>query len=188
MSKRGIQMLPVEEAKKRGADVGIPEEMAELSVFRILLRHPPLAGAMRKLLSQLLIHNELDARLRELLILRIGWRTGSVYEWTQHWRVSRLLEIPEEDLVAVRDWEGSDRFGDVERAVLTAVDETLDTGAMTAKTWDACARHMSTEALLELVAAVGHWRMYSSLLRTLQVPLEHGVDPWPPDGRRPAES
>ena len=30
--------------------------------------------------------NALDPRLRELLILRIGWRTGAVYEWTQHWR------------------------------------------------------------------------------------------------------
>ena len=47
----------------------------------------------------------IDARLRELIIMRIGWRQGSVYEWTQHWRVARMLEIPEEDLVAVRDWK-----------------------------------------------------------------------------------
>ena len=33
--------------------------------------------------------------------MRIGWRQGSVYEWTQHWRVARMLEIPEDDLLGV---------------------------------------------------------------------------------------
>ena len=185
MSKRGVPMLSVEEAKARAAEVDIPAEMAELSVFRVLLRHPPLAKALERLLAQLMWHNQLDARLRELVILRIGWRTGAVYEWTQHWRVARLLEIPEEDLLAVRDWESSDVLGPADKAVLAAVDETLDSGGMSARTWDACARHLSTEALLELPVAIGHWRMYSSLLRSLQVPLEPGVDPWPPDGQRP---
>ena len=187
VSKRGINMLPVEEAKKRGAEVGVPEEMAEFSVFRMLLRHPPLAAAMYGLLAELMFRNELDARLRELVILRIGWRSGSVYEWTQHWRISRALEIPEEHLLAVRDWESSEVLGEADKAVLAAVDETLDTGAVAARTWDACARHLSSEALLELVTAIGHWRLYSSLLRTLQVPLEDGVEAWPPDGRRPSE-
>ena len=36
--------------------------------------------------------------------------------------------------------------------------------------------------LLELVVAIGNWRLFSSLLRSLEVPLEEGVAPWPPDG------
>ncbi|MFP8876864.1 MAG: carboxymuconolactone decarboxylase family protein, partial [Myxococcota bacterium] len=35
---------------------------------------------------------------------------------------------------------------------------------------------------LELLGAIGTWRFVSQLLRSLEVPLEEGVAPWPPDG------
>jgi alkylhydroperoxidase family enzyme len=178
-------MLDPEAARRAAIDAGIPEAMTDLSVFRVLLHHPVLAGAIYRLLSTLLWKGTLDARLRELVIMRIGWRTASEYEWTQHWRVSRLLEIPERDLLAVRDWHGADCFGAAERAVLAATDETLDVGAISPETWAECAEHLSSEALLELVVAIGNWRMFSSLLRSLEVPLEDGVEPWPPDGTTP---
>jgi alkylhydroperoxidase family enzyme len=108
-----------------------------------------------------------------------------VYEWTQHWRVARDLEVSEADLLAVRDWEAAE-LGPAERAVLAATDETIDTGTISASTWAECAGHLSTEALLELVVAIGNWRTFSSLLRSLEVPLEDGVTPWPPDGLAPS--
>jgi hypothetical protein len=40
--------------------------------------------------------------------------------------------------------------------------------------------------LIVVVVAMGKWRRFSSLLRSLEVPLEEGVQPWPPDGRAPA--
>ena len=158
--------------------------MAELSIFRVLLHHPPVAKAVFGLLSTLLFNSKLDLRLRELVIMRIGWVTGSVYEWTQHWRVAKALGVDEADLLAVREWRSADRFGDAERAVLAATDETLATGTISPETWKACEANVGgREDLLELVAAIGTWRMISSLLRSLEIPLEEGVEPWPPDGR-----
>jgi len=54
-------------------------------------------------------------------------------------------------------------------------------------TWQACRDHVSDDpkVLLELVAAIGTWRMVSGVLRTVKVPLEVGVTSWPPDGRSP---
>ncbi len=162
--------------------------MAELSIFRVLLHHPPVAKAVFNLLATLLFNSKLDRRLRELVIMRIGWVTGSVYEWTQHWRVAKTLGVDEGDLLAVREWRSADCFGDPERAVLAATDETMATGTISPETWAACEAHVGArEDLLELVAAIGTWRMISSLLRSLEGPLEEGVEPWPPDGRDPAE-
>jgi len=180
-----VPMLDPESARAAAKEVGIPEDMARLSIFRMLLAHPTLAGAAYKLLSMLLFKGVLDPRLRELVIMRIGWRTGSDYEWTQHWRVSGMMKIPEDDVLAVRDWRQSDRLGDVERAVLAATDETLETGTISAATWEQCAAHLPNDALIELVVAIGNWRLYSSLLRSLEVPLEDGVASWPPDGVAP---
>lgn len=181
-----IPMLAVDAARVAASGVGVPEAMARLSVFKVLLRHEDLAAAVYGLLHQLLWNGSLDARLRELIIMRIGWRQGSVYEWTQHWRVARMLEIPEEDLVAVREWKASDRFDRADRAVLAATDETLGGGAISASTWaELEATVPDDRARLEVVLAIANWSMFAQLLRSLEVPLEEGVDPWPPDGALP---
>ena len=183
MSEPRVARLSVEEAKARAEEAGLPAMMAELNVFRVLLQHPTLAKSLNGLLSMLLFRGKLDARLRELVIMRIGWVTGSVYEWTQHWRVALQLGVEESDLLAVRDWKAHDHWSDTDRAVLAATDETLESGCVSAGTWAECAKHLPSESeQLELLGAIGTWRMISQILRSLQVPLEEGVAPWPPDG------
>jgi alkylhydroperoxidase family enzyme len=181
-----IEPLPADAAKAAAESAGVLPRMAELSVFRVLLRQPGAAKAVQDLLVALLFRGALDARLRELLIMRIGWATGSVYEWTQHWRVARELGVPAEDLLAVRAWRSSERLDARDRAVLAATDETLADGVISDATWREICRHLATDAeRVELVAAIGCWRMISSLLRSLEVPLEEGVAAWPPDGAAP---
>ena len=182
-----IPLLDVETAKAAAASAGIPGYLAELSVFRLVLHNPNVASALNALLQHLLWQGTLDTRLRELIIMRLGWATGSEYEWTQHWRVATQLGVDEEDLRAVRDWRHSDRFGSVEIAVLAATDETIADGTISDATWAACSDALGGDPglLVELVAVIGNWRLFSALLRSLAVPLEDGVDPWPPDGRRP---
>ena len=186
MSESRLARLDPERAHAAAEAVGIPAVMADLSVFRVLLHNPGVAKALQDLLSALLWRGQLDARLRELVIMRLGWATGSVYEWTQHWRVATGIGIDEADLTAVRDWRNESRFGDLERAVLAATDETLAHGWISDATWAECQRHLTSPAeLVELVVAIGNWRLFSSLLQSLDVPLEDGVSPWPPDGLVP---
>ena len=188
MSEREARVarLGIDEARAAADAAGLPAMMAELSVFQVLLRNPRVAKALQDMLSALLWQGQLDARLRELVIMRIGWKTGSEYEWTQHWRVATGIGINPADLVGVRDWRSYDGFGAADRAALAATDDTLETGAISAATWAECERHVGgPEELIELVVAIGNWRLFSSLLRSLEVPLEDGVEAWPPDGRAP---
>lgn len=183
-----LPLLTMDEAKAAALDAGVPEIVAELNVFRVLLHHPPLARWFSDFLMGLLWDGRLDRRLRELVIMRLGWVTGSVYEWTQHWSIARLLDVPDEDLLGVRDWRRHEGFGPADRAVLAATDETLETGRVGQRTWAACTEHVSDDphVLLELVAVIGLWRMVSGVLRTLEVPLEDGVEAWPPTGTPPS--
>ncbi len=186
MSEARVPRLSIEEAKAAAEANGLSAQMAELSVFRVLLRHPGVAKALQGMLTALLFRGQLDARLRELAIMRIGWVTKSEYEWTQHWRVAKQLGLPDDALLAVRDWRASSLLGDADRAVLAATDETLEQGVISAATWAELEKHLSPEHRIELVVAIGNWRLFSSLLRSLEIPLEDGVAAWPPDGRRPA--
>jgi alkylhydroperoxidase family enzyme len=183
MSEPRIPLLPIDEAKQAALKMEVPEAIAELNVFRILLRQPKLAKCVNDLLMTLLFGGALDARLRELIIMRIGWTTGAVYEWTQHWRIALRLGVEESDLLAVRDWRAHSHWSAADRAILSATDETLEKGAVSAETWAECAKHLQSDAeQLELLGAIGTWRMISQILKSLDVPLEDGVAPWPPDG------
>lgn len=189
MTTARVPGLPPGEAKAAADEAAVPDYMAELSIFQVLLNHPPLARAINDLLATMLWHGALDPRLRELVIMRIGWFTACDYEWTQHWRVASRLGVAPDDLVGVRDWRAYDGFGPTERAVLAATDDVLRDGAVSAESWAACERELNgdTTVLIELVTAIGAWRMVSSILRSLQVPLEEGVSSWPPDGRSPSD-
>ncbi len=190
MTTPRIPLLPLAEAKAAADEAAVPDYMAELSIFQVLLNHPPLARAINDLLATMLWHGDLEPRLRELVIMRIGWLTGCDYEWTQHWRVASRLGVTPDDLVAVRDWQSYAGFGAAERAVLAATDDVVRDGVISERSWVACASELNGGAtvLLELVTAIGAWRMVASLLQSLAVPLEQGVSGWPPDGRAPAPS
>ncbi|MCV7428359.1 carboxymuconolactone decarboxylase family protein [Mycobacterium montefiorense] len=188
MKSARVPGLPIGEAKAAADEAAVPDYMAELSIFQVLLNHPQLARAVNDLLATMLWHGSLDARLRELIIMRIGWLTACEYEWTQHWRVATRLGVTAEDLVGVRDWQQHDAFGPTERAVLAATDDVVRHGAVSAESWAACERelHSDKTILVVLVTAISAWRMVSSILQSLEVPLEDGVSGWPPDGCAPA--
>lgn len=187
MTTARVPGLPPGEAKAAADEAAVPNYMAELSIFQVLLNHPPLARAINDLLATMLWHGALDPRLRELVIMRIAWLTACDYEWTQHWRVASRLGVAPDDLLGVRDWQAHAGFGPIERAVLAATDDVVRDGAVSAESWAACERELKgdTTVLIELVAAIGAWRMVSSILQSLQVPLEADVQSWPPDGKSP---
>ncbi len=179
-----VPMLSEDQARAIGKEVGVPSTMAGLNVFRVFSQHPTLAGVISAQLSMLLFKgNKLDERLRELIIMRIGWRTGAACEWTQHWRVALRIGISEEDILAVRDPDNAATLSAADLAVLAATDDVLDQGAVSEASWRACAEHLaSNEERLELVAAICNWNSFAILLKSLKISLEDDVEAWPPDG------
>ncbi len=173
MTTARVPGLPLDKAKAAADEAAVPNYMAELSIFQVLLNHPQLARGINDLLATMLWHGALDPRLRELVIMRIGWLTACDYEWTQHWRVASRLGVSGDDLLGVRDWQAYDGFGRAERAVLAATDDVIHDGAVSADSWAACERelHGDKTVLIELVTAIGAWRMVASILHSLLVPL-----------------
>jgi len=177
-----VPLLDADVARAAAGEIGLPAQLAELNVFRSLLRVPKTAKAISDLLLSMLFGGPLDDRLRELVIMRIGWATGSVYEWTQHWPIAQQRHCTPDELLALRQPTIAESFGMAEGAVLRATDETLATGAISAETLATCRDQLGDDATTELAVAIGCWRLISQFARSLEIPLEDGVEPWPPDG------
>jgi alkylhydroperoxidase family enzyme len=182
-----IDLLPIEDSKKAAEAVNMIPAFAELNIFRAMLHRPKTAKALSDLLVSLLFGGELDDRLRELLIMRIGWSTGSDYEWTQHWRIAlEQFGCSEQDLLELRgDWRSSEHFGDDEKILLAAVDALLAEGTLSRDLSGQCLKQFGRNATIELVTAVGSWRLISKVTNALEIPLEDGIASWPPDGKQP---
>jgi alkylhydroperoxidase family enzyme len=184
-----LELLEESEARRVAKESGVPSMMAKLSIFQLLLRQPKLAKGVNDLLMSLLAAEHLAHRQRELVIMRIGWRTGSVYEWAQHWEIARAFGVSDEDLLALRCEGPPAGFDEKDVATIRAVDDVLETGSLSEETWQACRSAFQEDelVLLELVSSIAAWHMISIMLKSLQVPLEPGVMPWPPDGRSPED-
>jgi alkylhydroperoxidase family enzyme len=182
-----VDILPLDEAKEAAKAVNMIEAFADLNIFRVMLHRPKTAKALSDLLVSLLFGGELDDRLRELLIMRIGWTTGSDYEWTQHWRIALdQFGCSEQDLLELRgDWRNSTHFGDDEKTLLASVDALIERGSLPADLANQCLERFGRNATIELATAVGTWRLVSKLTNALEIPLEEGIASWPPDGKRP---
>ncbi|MGE5271300.1 MAG: carboxymuconolactone decarboxylase family protein, partial [Thiohalocapsa sp.] len=178
-----VPMVSLERARELGEAMGMPARRTESPAFRTVANNPGVARVAFAQLMQLLENNKLDTRLRELMIMRIGWVTGSGYEWTNHWRVATTAGIPPEDILAVRDWRNSDRLGPADRAILAATDECLAGGSISDAIWAEVTRHVSDPAQqVEFIVAMGNWMSFSLLFRTLRISLGEEVMVWPPDG------
>jgi alkylhydroperoxidase family enzyme len=178
-----VPMVSPERAREIGETLGMPARRTQSEAFRVVANNPGVARVAFSQLMQLLENNKFDTRLRELMIMRIGWVTGSAYEWTNHWRVATTAGIPPEDILAVRDWPLSDRLGAADKAILAATDECLAGKSISDAAWTEVAKHVTDpEQQVEFIVAMGNWLMFSMLFRNLRIPLGEGIAVWPPDG------
>jgi len=178
-----VPMVSPERARELGEAMGMPAARTRSEAFRTVANNPGVARVAFSQLMQLLENNQFDTRLRELMIMRIGWVTGSAYEWTNHWRVATTARIPPEDILAVRDWRNSERLTPADKAILAATDECLAGNSISDAAWAEVTKHVpGLGHQVEFIIAMGNWMMFSLLFRNLRIPLAEGVMVWPPDG------
>lgn len=180
-----IPVLPTKEALARARANQIDERLTPLHAFRTMLNNPTATGAFAAMLTTLMFRNTVGARERELIILRTGWRTRSEYEFCQHVRVSRDLEMTEEEILGVRDPDSCKAYSDVDRALIRMADEMHERAEVSPATWAVLKRAYSDSDLVEFLLIAGFWRMAAGYLKSAKVPLDAGVPSWP-EGKAPA--
>jgi 4-carboxymuconolactone decarboxylase len=109
----------------------------------------------------------LDSRIRELLILRVAWRTRSGYEWNQHSRMGREEGLTDAQLRAVREGPADPVWTPEERAVLTAADEMVDGFAVGEETWDRLSASFDGPQIFELLFVVGGYLCLAAVLNSI---------------------
>lgn len=120
----------------------------------------------------------LDPTLRELGQTRAAWDVGSQFVFSQHAKALRAMGESDERIAAIADWQVSEAFSPIERAVLAYADAlTLDRGRVGEGVFDALRAELSDEQILELTYVVAYYAMNSVISRALRLELDDRPEP-----------
>lgn len=183
---RRIGNLPREEWTDDAREVfafwgepGAWENGSRTNMSMVLANHPQLAIAYNTFGKHLLLTSTIDARPRELIVLRTAWLQKCEYEWHYHVGYALTAGLTMEEIGAIRDgwqspaWDGKDQ----DRAVLRAVDELVDRQRIGDEAWDALSAHFEKRQMMDLVFTIGNYVMLGWAVATFGIPVEAGVDP-----------
>ena len=144
----------------------------KMNVARMIANSDAAFYPFSMLGNSLLTRSKLNARLRELAILRTAKVSKSVYEWTQHVPIAKSTGVTDEQVDAIENWENAKCFSDVDRLVLKFTDEVARNVKGTHETLAALKNHMGATEIVELVMSIGFWGMVARVLETTEVDLE----------------
>jgi alkylhydroperoxidase family enzyme len=158
------------EATDRFLDDG-PDAVRVPNALGTLLHHPGLAGPFLAFNRVLLFTPTLEPRLRELMVLRVAWRTRSTYEWVQHVRLAERSGVTEAEIDAVA--QGADAtWTPLEADVLAATDELIDRYRIDDSTWSRLAEHLDERQLVEVVFVVGTYTCLAMAFNSFGLELD----------------
>ena len=144
-----------------------------INVYRILLHSPPLAESWFEHINKIRWGTEINGRLREIVIIRLGHLVSSAYVLRQHVPKLAVAEgITETECDALADWSSSEMFSDTEHAVLAYVDAMAENMVVSDAVFKPLRAHFSHRQIVELTMMVGAYISHSRVLQALEVDLE----------------
>ena len=148
------------------------------AVYRTFARHPTLYPPRQILSEYIRTKSTLSPRVREMLILRIGWRCRSAYEWAAHAPAGRRAGLTE-DQIRMLARAGYEGWTAADAAIVRAADELFADDTISDATWKVLDDQFDERQLLDVLITTGGYRMVSMVLNTFGVPAEPNSEPLP---------
>lgn len=155
------------------------------NVLATMAHNPVLAGPFNRFGNVLLQEPAMSHRARELMLLRVAWRTRARYEWVHHVRLAEHYGLDAADIAGVVAG-ACDGWSALEQDLIAATDQLLDHYRIDDETWGRLSRHLDERQLVELPFVVGTYTCLAMAFNSWNLQVEEGVDttdvPPLPDG------
>ncbi len=149
-----------------------PDSTPMPNALATMMHHPALAGPFLTYNNVLLQTPALGHRARELVVLRVAWRTRSRYEWVQHLRLAAKVGITAEEIAAVADGPGAETWAPHEADLLAATDQLIDGYRIDDDTWARLAEQLDERQLVELVFVAGTYTLLAMAFNSFGLELD----------------
>ena len=148
-----------------------------LNVFRLLANAPNVFGGWTAMVDELFASPTFDARMREVIILRVAHLQDSPYELGQHVVLAHDAGLTEQQINAIRDAGDLDEagFSPTERAALDVVTELCTTHHLSDDSFDAAHGIFGDEAFTELLMLISCYYGLALVLNAADLDVDAGA-------------
>jgi alkylhydroperoxidase family enzyme len=144
-----------------------------VNVYKLLLHSPALAAAWVGLIDAIRTGTEIDARTREIAIIRCAHVNRSIYELKQHIpRLALAAGLTLEECDAIRDWPAASSLSEQDQAVVAYADAVTRNVAVEDAVFTPLRTFFSTRQIVELSIVIGAYNMHARVIEPLRIDPE----------------
>ncbi|MEZ5649891.1 MAG: carboxymuconolactone decarboxylase family protein [Burkholderiaceae bacterium] len=144
-----------ETIRSRGAPIG--------TIHRVLALAPKIFETTYNMAIANRTETKVDRSLNELMILRTTQVEGGEYEYQAHVPMALAMGLTQAQIDALAHWRESDLFDQRQRAVLTYADALFTRKHVPTDVFEALARELDPQEIVELTMISGFYTMASRL-------------------------
>lgn len=145
------------------------------NLYRVLALAPTIAPGFMQYGLAVLKDMQLDAALRELVILRVAHLSGSAYEIAHHRPMALKAGLPASKIEAVLHDAPPRAFTDQENAVIRFAGEVVANVKASEAAYEDVASRLSQREMVELLMTIGQYMGIARLLENLEIEVDEFV-------------
>jgi alkylhydroperoxidase family enzyme len=145
-----------------------------INLFRAMVHSPNGARAFHGMGEFIRWDSKLDARLREMAIIQVGYMTRSVYEYTHHLKIGMDFGVTADDIraIAAETAGQPSQLDALSKAVLRAAREMTTSLTASDETFAILHEALEPEHLTDLVLTIAFYNAVVRYLGTMQIDNE----------------
>jgi 4-carboxymuconolactone decarboxylase len=150
-----------------------------LNVFRLLANASHMFGGWTEMVDELFASPTFDARMRELIILRVAHLQASPYELGQHVPLARSAGLTDQQIDATMGAGDLDKagFGRADRVALDVVTELCSTHRLSDESFAAAHAIFGDEAFTELLMIISCYYGLALVLNAADLDVDVAGEP-----------
>jgi 4-carboxymuconolactone decarboxylase len=168
-----LQPLPPDEWPARLDEIKKRLGRPLLNIHSTMAHHPELLAAWMPYRYHIVRDSSLEARHRELLILRTAVNCASRYEWEHHVVRGRDAGLSDTEIERVKTGPSAREWSPTEAALLAAADECKRDARLSGETYRALSEHFDAKQLLDIISTVGVYLTIAVMVNTFDTPMEN---------------
>lgn len=133
-----------------------------------MVRHPDLYRTWHEF-GRVAFHGRINARDRQLLILRTAWLSRCRFQWAYHEPLALKVGVTREEIRRLIDGSEAPGWDEDDATLLLVVDELDATSGLSDATWALLRARFDDRQLIEIPVVVGNYRLVAYLLNSLQI-------------------
>jgi len=147
-------------------------QLPPLNVFRMMAKTPANFNSLLEFASTILFSLELDARKREIAVLRVAYTTGSNYEWVQHIQVAKQVGVTDQEIEIIGAEDPVSGLDDEGNLLCRVADEISRDVRLSDQALASIMKLYGERQAAELILCCSYFNMLSRILESTRVPLE----------------